>query len=356
MSKIVRAIDVGYGTSTVITDMDGASFKTRTFPSHANSLDKEQADLAGGAFSETRNVIIQHEGTQYEVGEDSLITSDPKASRVLNSGYIRSAQYMAIVKASLDMMELPGNEVDLLVCSLPVSNMHQKEELKELLKTKHHINNGKYITVKDVWIIAQPIGGLLAYFKQQGKNEVSKLIQESILVVDVGYLTVDFSVVTRLIVAEKRSGAIDLGMRKVLEGVSEELSKTFKVKVNVNAIDDAFCKNPHELTMFGKSYSFPICDGLDVHKNKTDIKYDVTPVIERVCKQAIDSIFNVVGDGQDISRVVLLGGPAPVYLDALKEKYPNHHIDIVRGHVKAVAVGSQFGGLEKVAAQNNKVA
>ncbi|MCE2597303.1 hypothetical protein K6Y31_21250 [Motilimonas cestriensis] len=126
---IARTIDLGFGTTTVITNVVGSDVQYRTFQSIAAPLEKGKGDITSGSFGASRIVKVCVDGIYYAVGEDVQSYVDNHESRVLNNSFIKSKQYQAIFLASLSMMtDLPINHevkkvIDLLAMGLPVNNM-----------------------------------------------------------------------------------------------------------------------------------------------------------------------------------------------------------------------------------------
>ncbi|MGI2187307.1 hypothetical protein ACROAG_09880 [Shewanella oncorhynchi] len=80
--------------------------------------------------------------------------------------------------------------------------------------------------------------------------------------------------------------------------------------------------------------AFPVCEH----------QFDVTSAITATCDEAITSVVNVVGDGQDIDLILVSGGAASVYLGAIKKAFPHHKIEVVIDPLTSVARGLQTAG------------
>ena len=181
--------------------------------------------------------------------------------------------------------------------------------------------------------------------------------QENLLVVDPGYLTVDWLVTRGLIANENRSGDFQGGMSKILSKVADAAGKVFgsddrfkRIKeINVELIDQAFVTG--KLKMFGRVMDFPI--------NKGDDKspaFDFTDAINSVTEEAVTALVNVVGDAQDLDRLLLVGGPAKLYKPALEKAFPNHEIQILQDSLRANVIGFQEGGLQRTEAMARRAA
>jgi plasmid segregation protein ParM len=288
-------------------------------------------------------------GQHYEVGPDAHLASDKASSRVLNSSYITSDQYQALLLGSLSYMN--ADKIDLLVLALPVENWSRREELKQLMKGSHTVNKKNYF-IKDVWVIVQPLGGLMAYANRIGQNGYDELKEQTILSVDPGFGTFDYVLSRGLKLNESRSGGSELGMSAVLNECSKTLRQAFP-NLNdfpIEKIDEAFYKNDGFIRISGKRYPFPECKGKTVDGKKVDVVFDLTSDIQNVTTNAVTKLKNTVGNGGDIDLIILMGGPHKVYLDALQTAYPDHEIVILEDAIRAVCEGMFFAGVQYHAA------
>ncbi len=344
---VVRAIEIGFGTSSVITGVnnDGKP-EVLTFKSVAATYDKKENDLAGGLIQrDTVTVYVDEEC--YEVGPDAHLLSDRSSGRVLNNGYIESRQFKALFAGCLHYIN--EDEIDLLVLGLPVNNYHRKKDLEQICTGTHQLSHNKTVCVKKVWVIAQPIGGLLYFADQLGQNGYESLKDENILCVDPGYSTLDWLYTHGLKVNSKRSDAVDKGMSAILEGVSQRLRKSFPNlgTISLDIIDKAFWgEHQGTIKISGRRYPFPICSGRDCDGNKVKTEFDLTSCIRDIVRSGITDIRNSAGDGADIDRMIIMGGPYEVYIKELQQAYPHHKIEIVQHPLKAICLGMYLGGLQ----------
>lgn len=324
----------------------------KTFASVVSQVSND--DLSGGLVKrDTIVVSVGKNGTRYEVGPDAYLLSERTTTRVLNNNYIETEQYMALLHGALLMMDC--SEIDLLVLSLPVNNMVRAADLKDMALNITHINDKTY-TIKNVWVICQPLAGYLSYANELGQEGYNKLKDLNVLSLDFGFITADWLTSCGVKVNEKRSGAVDMGMSVVLDNVSKALKQSFTNldAIPLHLIDEAFWKHPGYITISGRKYPFPVCDGIDID-GKPVRKFDVTSEIRKVVQGCLQAIRNNVGAGADISLILVMGGAHQVYLDEVKNTYPDHEIVVVSDPLIAVCKGMYFGGvryMEALAKQN----
>ena len=342
---VIRAIEVGFGTTSLTTGNDEKGNPLiKTFPSFVAKGDPSKQGLSAG-LNKRDTVVVSVNGQQYEVGPDAQLASDKASSRVLNSNYIQSDQYQALLFGSLSYMN--AEKIDLLVLALPVENWSRRDELKKIITGAHTVN-GKNYFIKDVWVIVQPMGGLFAYANRIGQQGYEELREQTILSVDPGFGTFDFVLSRGLKLNDSRSGGNELGMSAVLSDCSKALRIAFPTLNDfpIEKIDEAFYKNEGFIRISGKKYPFPICDGKTVDGKKVSVNFDLVPTIENVTDNAVTKLKNVVGNGGDIDLILLMGGPHKVYIESLERAYPDHEIIVIDDPLRSVCEGMYYAGLQ----------
>lgn len=335
----VHVIEVGFGNSAVVTSVDKQTGKPNIlcFPSIVAKVSESKNDLNSG-LSLKKTIQVEVDSVLYEVGPDAHLAVGTDSGRVLNSEYIRSSQYKALLFGSMAYIE---NEViDVLVLGLPVNSWKRRKELKELALGTHKVN-GKTYTVKDVWCVPQPLGGLFQYSTTLKPNEFKDLETKNIVSFDPGMLTADWLVSRGLLVNDSRSDAVDKGMSTVLRGVSDSLKAAFQLdKLSTELVDDAFWRHKGVLRLFGKEYTFP--SSRDIH----GMSFDCQPAIDAATDAAVTDMRNLIGDGADIQLFLMMGGAAEVYKPAVQRAYPRHEVIVLENNLTSICEGMYYGGVE----------
>eukprot|EP01093_Parvamoeba_rugata_P016282 TRINITY_DN5_c0_g4_i3.p3 TRINITY_DN5_c0_g4~~TRINITY_DN5_c0_g4_i3.p3 ORF type:complete len:153 (+),score=19.19 TRINITY_DN5_c0_g4_i3:624-1082(+) len=152
MSKVIRAAELGFGTSSIVTGVVDGEPYILTYSSIVTQVDEGKTVLT----ARRDTVEINVKGKVYVVGPDAKLIVDKTSSRVLDSCYVDSDQYKALLFGALVLMN--EQEIDLLVLGLPVDNWSKRDASMKLVEGTHIIDE-KEFKVKKVWIIAQPLGG-----------------------------------------------------------------------------------------------------------------------------------------------------------------------------------------------------
>jgi plasmid segregation protein ParM len=323
MAAIVRALDLGSGWAKYNRVVDG-KMEYLSFPSLAPR--HTGRDLSNALLGQRDTVVANVEGTQYEVGPDSADLDVNDSTRNLSDSYIYSDQYKAVFYGALHYI---GEKViDLLVVGLPLTTIHRANDLKELCIGEHKINDTTTVTVKDVLVLPQPMGGLYYCLSQKDKREEFEFLdEETNLLIDPGYLTFDFLVANGRKINDARSSAHPGGVSKVLRAICESLSNKFGVKYdNLAAADKAIARR--KIKINGKT------EDLLEH-----IKY-AKPAIDG----SVNYMRNIAGDGADIDNIIMFGGGHHIFAKTLLSAYKDHTVYVLGDSQMANVKGYQAAG------------
>lgn len=323
--KIVRAIDLGWGyTKFSHLDVETETLKFSSFPSLAPR--SAGLDLSMSILGKRDTVVVDVDGTKFEVGPDSADIDSNDASRNLNDQYILTEQYKAVFFGALHYIGEPV--IDLLVVGLPLSNMQSAAKLKALVIGTHKLNGDMTVEVKDAMVLPQPLGGLYYCLSLADERKEFEFLKEEVnLVIDPGFLTFDFLLSNGEKVIENRSNAHTGGVSKVLRSIAESISAKFGMKYdNLNAIDRGLRRR--KLKINGEA------ENLEDHIKNT----------RSVLESSVNYMKNIVGDGSDVDNIILLGGGAHIYQKTIAAYYPRHNIILLEDAQAANVQGFQLAG------------
>lgn len=325
-NPIIRSIDLGFGfTKYDKTKKETNVLEYHSFPSIAPRA--STIDMSAGILGKRDTVFVNVDGTRYEIGPDSVDLESAEVIRSLNDNYIFTEQYKAITYGALYYMQ--ESEIDLLVVGLPVQNLHQSEELKNLLLGKHQINEEFETNIKNVLVLAQPLGGLYYCMHCVDNEEFEDLKEEKNLVIDPGYLTFDFILSNGDKVVENKSDSKPGGVVKVLESIAKSISEKFGTRYeNFNAIDKGLRKDVRKIKISGKT------ELLDEHIKNT----------KNTLEMPITYMTNIIRDFSDIDNVILLGGGAKIFERTIKNFFKNRDVYVLENSQFCIVKGYQSAG------------
>lgn len=330
-SPIIKAVDVGYGNTKYSVLASDKNIQCGMFPSIAPQA-SNGPDLSSGFLQRRNTVVVDVESVKYEVGKDALLAVDSTHGRVLDSDYCMSDAHLALLRGALYYMGAP--KIDLLMLGLPV-NTHKvyHEELAAKIKGVHPVpfrSGEQECVIENVCVLPQPIGAFFDHSIHSGQYE--KMRAQKNLLIDVGFYTVDWVVAHGAKMEPNRSDAANGGMSAVMQTMAKSIGDEMGVQLtNLSQLEDALRTGTNPL-FYGKEYD--ISEHIKVGKKKAE--------------QFISTLANNVGDGIDITNIVLAGGGADFFLDVVREKFSKHNIIIASDPVFANVRGFQRAGTTMV--------
>lgn len=298
--------DIGWGYTKYMKVSEDGEISYHSFPSLAPRSTGH--DMSMGLFAKRDTVVVDVEGTLYEVGPDSSDLDINDSTRNLNDQFIYTDQYKALFYGMLNYMG--EEEIDLLVLGLPVSGLNLTEDLRKMSIGSHEISKGKVVNVKDVLILPQPLGALYYCMSQKDEVEDFEFLEDEVnLIIDPGFLTFDFLLANGIRTVENRSDAYPGGVSKILKSIANSLSEKFEIKYdNLSAIDKALTRRR-----------------LKVNGKKEDLA-DHIKNTRSVIEGSVNYMKNIVGDGSDVDNIILVGGGSELFKKTIESFYKNHQI------------------------------
>lgn len=315
-SLIVRACDVGYGHIKFSDGRDASgAIRTDSIPSQSPPAKKASKKDVGVVMSQRDTFAIPVGGRLFEVGRDvRLAQHSNHESEVLDADFALSDAYAARLFGAINYMKptLHDRTIDVLVLGLPLNTFPRHEAaLQKRFIGQHVINErGDTIDIKSCSVFPQPLGSYAAYLAESGQP-IEKTPMA--LIVDPGYNTVDWFVCHGMVANELRSDTVQRGMSAVLRAIAEDIIKKNGFDATpaevVRALDRALVSGI-PLEMYGQP--IPIEQHMAAGKE--------------VIEEAAQAVKNSVGSGSDINAIIMSGGGASLYHEAIASKFPRHKV------------------------------
>lgn len=331
MKKIIRAIDVGYGnTKFTKGNMGSDKIPVGLIPSLAPVMqDKANIDIGLGNNIDITNVTVN--GVKYCVGKDVSKIIDSRYSSPTHYDYTHTNEYLALNYGALLLMGI--REIDHLVVGLPIHLVNnRKEHVEKALTGKIWLNDKTSVTIKHVKVIPQPMGGFFQYLNQNKLLQSDEVYESRNLIIDPGYFTFDWVVTNGLNVNDQLSGAVEGGMSEVLTRISKELEKDPQLNPTQTQLNN--------LHMIDKGI---VSNNLILNGHRVDIKNYLTNAHEYT-QNILNNMLNKIGSGTDIHNIILVGGPAPLFQQAISTRFPGRNIHILSEPMYANVRGFQIIG------------
>jgi plasmid segregation protein ParM len=322
MSAVVRSIDVGYGNTKYIHSVSPAGeIRCRVFPTIAPP--RCLRDL-----TPTRAASINFPGIYDEIGSDAGLERGNHFAQPTHKDMTETAEHLALVRTALSVMSI--EHVDLLVVGFPVSLPGSRRgPLERMLRGTHSLLDGRTVDVDRVIALDQPLGGLIDHALRRGRyEEFRKSIN---LVVDLGFLTVDWVLAQGIRPVEQRSGSFAGGMHAILRCIAHTIGARHGVELDDwGHLDEALRTGGFRL--LGKPLSLS----------------PYLAIAGPVVHDTVQALASSVGQGAEIDNIVLVGGAAPLFQSAIERRFPWHRVQAVHESVFANVRGFQRVGMELV--------
>lgn len=312
----IRSVDVGYGNTKFTVDDRGT---LQLFPSLAPRADVERARAC--LLRDRRTRVVCVDGQSFEVGPDSILFPDVS---ILHRDYTETPEYRALLYGALDAMEV--RRIDLLVTGLPVYLHHSRaQRLKELLTGEHQIREHTELQIRQVIVVPQPLGGLVAHSLEQPDGSRSQAFTR--LHLDPGYFSFDWLLTRGMTEVPGVSSSLEGGVSEILRSVQHEISRDL-----------------------GESYSGlrrldqGLREGLLQLSGRTVDLKPYRAVAQAVAARAVRLMRNQLRHAREIDEVVLSGGGASYFEDSVREEFPDRPVQVVEEPVFANVRGFQAIG------------
>lgn len=328
MSRVIRAVDVGYSwTKFVVEGERVGEIRCRAFPSIVSRASGR--DLALDGLTQRQTVEVALDGVAFEVGPEAALVQEVIQTLALDDRYIHSPEYLALVRGALRLMHV--EHVDLLVVGLPVALFRaQHETLARRLAGTHPLGAGSAVTVGAVKVLAQPVGALLSASVEY--PSLRHLQRGRTLLVDAGWRTFDWVVTSGPRILDRRTDSVAKSLFDVVDAIARAIARDLGEQLGAadySRIDEALRRN-ETVRFFGKPLALE----------------PYLPLAQRIADEAVSALRRLVQGGTDIDQIVLAGGAAFFFADALARAYPKHALTTLPDAFFANCRGFQIAGLQ----------
>ena len=329
---IALGIDVGYGHTKFATAAlqrgTGGIWQcpVRSFPSVA--VARHGGNLRSDALlARSRSLLLDHGGHGYVVGLDAAQEDDGASARALDSNFTRTTEYELFVKAAL----LSANVADslrTLVLGVPVNTPDAIEASLKARFTGVILANHRAITISAVKVVDQPVAAYLWHVMSRGQQ--SSIGERTVLVLDIGYRTIDWVVLRGLAPAASRSGSTAGGVMRPVQMLATELSRD----TGIDCTSLAMRERIESALRQGSEHLLVESRAVELRSYADHLK--------RVAQTALAPVWNGIGNSADISDVLLVGGGGALYERHVCDALPNKRVQLVHEPQFAVARGLQL--------------
>ncbi|HIH2745390.1 TPA: ParM/StbA family protein [Burkholderia lata] len=304
LTQTIIGLDVGRSAVKATAFARGA-FHTLMFPSIVTPA-IELSDEATARRAEAETVEVN--GKRYFTGDTARIQGSAGATVGLSHDWTNSPEYLALVASTMKRfgaMSIPGLQDPLLVIGTPAKLFSsQKEKLKA--------ETQKVVGGAEIRVLPQPMGAYCDFTTDQSGLPIKELaldeesgMKKSWGVIEVGHFTTDFLLLLEGQYVERGADSCE-----GLNYAAEHLVRILNGKgIQSNLIECERALRTGHIMEFGK---------------KIDIQKDVATAISHVAQKIIAKAQSLLStDARHLHGILLAGGAAPLFYEALKNIWPN---------------------------------
>jgi len=327
---VTCGVDVGYGNTKIVV-RSGDDLKKAVMPSGAAPLDSmprrsdSSADLKGGE-------AVTVGGNWWAAGVEQIHIQN--RARMTHDDYPLTDEYFALFLGGLS--RIGSRHISLLVTGLPVSQFYSPkgEELKgaimKRMTGKHFVSDCLTTEVERVMVVPQPMG---TFFGIASEPQNASLVTEDslrTLVVDPGFFSVDWVMMSGRSVLHASSGSSKLATSIILERAASSMSQQYDMEVSRDQLDTALRRGQTSLAV-GMSQRVEFMDALEMAARET------APAV-------LGELRTALRNAGPINLVILTGGGAFLYQKAVQDAFPKVQVVVPDDQVLGNALGYEMIG------------
>lgn len=305
---VIIAIDVGYGYVKYAEPTD-QGFSVSAFPSFAPVAESGDLGVSDSIMVQRDTRVVRVNNSLYEVGPDSQLAQSVTGSRELDENYIEKDEYRAKFYGALSY--IGKTHIDTLITGLPVNHARHAEKvekLKSIFTGTHHISDKLTVTIDNVRVVPQPLGGLIEHaLRSHSLAEIKKCRN---LTIDPGQRTFDWLMTEGLKPIYQMSDSHTTSMQKVISAIERNISNFLQTHYN------------------GSTYiEKAISDGtIKLHGTSYPIDQFITDKVMKITNEAVNKMKGQLDDIDKIDNVFIVGGGADFFKNAVSLAFPSYKI------------------------------
>ena len=299
-------IDVGYSNLKIVAGADHTPDIVEHLPAGAGPVESLPDSLGGGRIKEGRTVHVG--GQPWVAGIEPYRLHG--LSRDIHDDYTTTKAYRALLLAALDVGA--DTMVSNLVTGLPVAHYQEPERRKRLvaqIRGSHQLTPDKRVQVKRVTVLPQPIG---AYVDASAHDLDPALLNEGrVLVIDVGFFSFDWALIEDVALISQVSGTSLEAVSRLLDNADEIIRADYGERVGTARIEAALRQRSGRVLLHGE---------------RIQLRPVLNKAAAKTAQQAIGALRQTQRGQRPVDLVVLAGGGAELYSDAVRALFPKTRV------------------------------
>lgn len=296
----IIGIDIGYSNLKVAVGQRGGEPTCVLRPAGAAPADRMPEKIGGGDDDAVRVVI----GDRHFVAGISPDRAEMWA-RELHEDYTTTESYRALFHAALLLSEC--DTVDRIVTGLPVSqylNQDIRQRLKTQMKGDHQVTQKRTVSVRDVVVVPQPVGGFIDHVWDSQEKIYDDI---RVLVVDPGFFSVDWVLIRDGELRKQSSGTSLEASSVILDEAARLIADDHGSNVGRERIEHAIRRGLTAVRVLGKP--------VEVAPYLSTASERVAPIVVTRLKESLRK------ESVGADEILLVGGGARFFEKAIKDAF-----------------------------------
>lgn len=324
----VVGLDIGYSNLKLAYGPVSTRPQLRVLPALAAPRAHVATQLEGTSRESAAGIAVQVNGEEWIAGVRPTRISGWQ--RALHADYARSDSYGALLLAALSLLGV--DRVDRLVTGLPVSqamDAERREALRARIIGRHATGRG-IVEVADVRVIAQPVGTFIDVLMHAGDDIVDVIGDGTVLVIDVGFFSVDWAVLVNGDLRRTATGTSLEAMSVLIEAAAGLVGTDCGGKPPTAAIERSLAEGRHSLLYRGE-------------------RVPLSPFLEQAARQtgqvALEALRqDLRREHTEVDLILLTGGGSALFEPLVRERFSSIPLRVPTDSVGANARGYFYYG------------
>lgn len=334
----ILGLDIGY-SSVKVAHGNGQTSTPRLLQLPVGAAPVSRCGVtADGSLAVNGGHRVSINGEDWVAGIDPAQLSDFVQS--MDDSYITTPEYRALFYAALSAVGC--TKIDVLVTGLPVThflNMATRKSLESLMTGRHYINKDLVVEVTKVIVAPQPAGAFSAHVidSLQGSPRHRVSAGRSVLVVDPGHYSLDWVIFLESFQLPS-SGSNAKSGEVVVREAATALTAAHGIRVRPARLQEAVLSGAPRLEIGRHSIEF-----------WPALKSAAADVVHSSLREIRGSVRAVM-DQRGIDLILVAGGGAELFTDALADAFPESVVTRVANPLMANARGFYIYGMQQASA------
>jgi plasmid segregation protein ParM len=317
LPTVYLGLDLGFGDVKLVAGFESgqSNYRQKVLRKFPTAVAYAKDGIIGDLGDSDKTYSFN--GRQYLVGASALQCRDVFSTRDINflmtfSPLLAFTAVEGLAQEDLAFGEILQSGKRKVCLGMPLGYFHSRQSLLADAVKECHVS-GAFLKFAEVEVRAQGQGILFDFMSDENGSPLPERLHMNILIVDIGFNTVDILGVVNGSSSREWSGMIERGgISRICQQVGDYLQREFSFDLPEQSLKDVLIKR--EITLYGATK-------------------DVSEIIRKASEEYSDWLIQEVRsrwDGflQKADKLIIAGGGVYYVRDDLSQKYPKDFLYI----------------------------